>query len=134
MARVLVVEDDRPIATMIADELGSNGHQVEIANNGQEALTSLELARPDAIVLDLMMPVLNGWAFVEQYRAHTDGQTIPIVVVSAAGAVPRSMETLGVKCFFAKPFDVQVLGLCITEMTTRIALGSAGGETADAAA
>jgi DNA-binding response OmpR family regulator len=101
---------------MIADELGASGHQVEIACNGQEALVSLESSPPDAIVLDLMMPKLNGWDFVEQYRFHTGGLTIPIVVVSAAGAVPRSMETLGVKRYLAKPFAIEALERCITEV------------------
>ena len=116
MARVLVVEDDRPIATLIADELGAVGHQVVVACNGHEALLSLDLSPPDAIVLDLMMPMLNGWDFVEQYRSHTGGQTIPIVVVSAAGGVPRSMERLGVKHFLPKPFSIQLLEQCITEV------------------
>jgi CheY-like chemotaxis protein len=101
---------------MIADELGAIGHQVEVACNGQEALLRLESSPPDAIVLDLMMPLLNGWDFVEQYRSHTGGLTIPIVVVSAAGGVPRSMETLGVKHFLAKPFSIQVLERCISEV------------------
>ena len=120
MAKVLVVEDDRPIAAMIADELGASGHQVEIACNGQEALMSLESSPPDAIVLDLMMPKLNGWDFVEQYQAHTGGHPIPIVVVSAAGAVPRSMESLGVRRFLAKPFEIDALEQCITEVTATI--------------
>jgi two-component system response regulator MprA len=102
---------------MIADELGASGHQVEIACDGHEALLRLESSPPDAIVLDLMMPRLNGWDFVEQYRAHTGGQTIPIVIVSAAGAVPRSMETLGVKRFLRKPFALEALERCITEVT-----------------
>jgi two-component system response regulator MprA len=103
---------------MIAHELGASGHQVEIACDGQEALISLQSSAPDAIVLDLMMPKLSGWDFVEQYRAHTGGQTIPIVVVSAAGAVPRSMETLGVKRFLPKPFAIDALEQFITEVTS----------------
>ena len=94
MARVLVVEDDGRIADMIAVELGSREHFVDIANNGQEALTRIESARPDVIVLDVLMPVLSGWDFIEQYRNRTDGQPIPIIVLSAAGAVSRSMEAM----------------------------------------
>jgi CheY-like chemotaxis protein len=119
---------------MIADELGANGHQVEIARNGQEALMSLESSPPDAIVLDLMMPLLNGWDFVEQYHSRTGGQTIPIVVVSAAGAVPRSMEALGVKRFLRKPFALDALQRCISEVTADVALGSADGKSATAPA
>ena len=110
MARVLVVEDDRPIATMIADELGASGHRVEIACDGHEALMSLQSSPPDAIVLDLMMPKLNGWHFVEQYRAHTGGQTIPIVVVSVNPILPRSFDRFGVRrCMWESDCPFQVV-------------------------
>src|SRR5438874_1338561 len=54
--RVLIVEDDAPIASMIADELAQMGFDVVTANNGGAALAELDTARPDAIVLDLMLP------------------------------------------------------------------------------
>ena len=72
--------------------------------------------RPDAIVLDLMLPVLHGWSFVEQYLAYTGGDLIPIVVVSAAGAVTRSMEALGVRHFLPKPFDLEQLVGCLKDV------------------
>lgn len=106
MARVLVVEDNLPIATLIADELSHAGHLVDVVANGAEALESLQVDPPDAIVLDLMLPVVHGWEFIERYRGVTHGQEIPIVVVSAAGAVTRSMEALGVRRFLPKPFDI----------------------------
>ena len=118
MPRILVVEDDAPIADLISDELRARGFQAVVASNGAEALDKVAQQRPDAIVLDLMMPKLNGWDFVEQYRDHTGGQTIPIAVVSAAGAVTRSMESLGVKRFLPKPFEIDVLERCIAEVTT----------------
>ena len=58
-------------------------------------------------LLDLMMPAMNGWDFIERYTDQIEGELIPIVVVSAAGAIPRSMYALGVRQFIAKPFDVQ---------------------------
>ena len=106
MARVLVAEDDPPTATLIADELGDVGHLVDVVSNGADALESLEAYRPDVIVLDLMLPTVHGWAFIERYREVTHGQDIPIVVVSAAGAVTRSMEALGVRRYLRKPFEV----------------------------
>src|ERR1043166_5267607 len=102
MARVLVVEDDMPIATMIADELGDAGHLVDVVANGADALDSLSEYRPDVVGLDLMLPRVHGWDFVERYRDITQGEDIPIVVVSAAGAITRSMETLGVRRFLPK--------------------------------
>src|SRR5947208_1828668 len=106
MAHVLVVEDDALIRQLIEDELSESGHTIQGVADGAAALDVVAEQKPDAIVLDLMLPVVHGWDFIERYRTLTDGQEIPIVVVSAAGAVPRSLERLGVKRFFAKPFDV----------------------------
>jgi two-component system, OmpR family, phosphate regulon response regulator PhoB len=119
MPQVLVVEDDAPIASMIADELEDHGYAVQVAPDGQQALQRVARRRPDAIVLDLMLPVLHGWEFVERYREHTNGEEIPIVVVSAAGAVPRSMEALGVRHFVPKPFAPERLAACVDEVVQR---------------
>jgi DNA-binding response OmpR family regulator len=109
MARILVVEDDVPIATMIADALGAAGHLADVVANGADALDSLREYRPDVVVLDLMLPRVHGWDFVEHYRDITGGDEIPIIVVSAAGAITRSMEALGVRRFFPKPFEITAL-------------------------
>jgi DNA-binding response OmpR family regulator len=103
---VLLVEDDLPIATLMSDALTHNGYIVDAVSNGAEALDSLNAYRPDAIVLDLMLPEVHGWAFIERYTAFTNGQPLPIVVVSAAGAIPKSTYALGVRQFIPKPFDV----------------------------
>jgi DNA-binding response OmpR family regulator len=113
----LVVEDDLPLASIITYESQAEGYEVVVARNGLEALKCVEVARPDAIVLDLMMPVVSRWDFVEQYRAHVGGEVIPIVVVSAAGAVPRSIEALGVRYFLPKPFDLEILAHRVAEIT-----------------
>jgi CheY-like chemotaxis protein len=111
------VEDDPFITWMVSDELAERGYQVATANNGVEALQRVEQARPDVIVLDLMLPVMHGWEFVERYRQKTGGASLPIIVVSAAGGVPRSMETCGVQRYLRKPFDIQELARCVSEAT-----------------
>jgi two-component system, OmpR family, response regulator MprA len=116
VARVLVVEDDAPIAEMMADELSFAGHLVEVVSNGADALDSLNAYRPDAIVLDLIMPRVHGWDFIERHHRMTDGDTVPIVVVSAAGAVTRSMEEMGVRRFLPKPFDPAELVRAVEDM------------------
>ena len=116
MARILVVEDDMPIATMIADELGDLGHLVDVVADGAEALETLCEYRPDLVVLDLMLPRVHGWDFLERYRDITDGEEIPIIVVSAAGAITRSMEAMGARCFLRKPFDVAELADVVDEV------------------
>ena len=115
VARVLVIEDDAWIAWMIADDLADRGYEVSTARDGAEALRRLRPARPDAIVLDLMLPRVNGWDFVERYQERTGGRVIPIVVVSAAGAVPRLPGRKGVRNFLSKPFDVEELARAVAD-------------------
>jgi DNA-binding response OmpR family regulator len=102
--RVLVVEDDERIALLLADVLNYDGYEVDIVHDGAEALEYVRGRRPDAILLDLRLPTVHGWDFVERYRDVTEGQSIPIIVVSGAGPIPDSMYAMGVRQFIAKPF------------------------------
>ena len=106
---VLVVEDEPPIREVIADVLRERGFEVLPAANGAEALDLLDTVRPDVMVLDLLMPVMHGWAFMESYIEKTDGHPIPIVVVSVNPVLPRSFDRLGVRRVVSKPFDVDAL-------------------------
>ena len=106
---VLVVEDDESIRNVITDVLEDHGFSVTAARNGREALTTLESLMPDVMVLDLLMPVMHGWEFMESYSEKTGGEPIPIVVVSVNPALPRSFNRLGVRDFVRKPFDIDDL-------------------------
>ena len=106
---VLIVEDEEPIRDVIAEVLRDRGFQPLPAANGAEALRLLETVRPDVMVLDLLMPVMHGWAFMESYLERTDGRPIPIVVVSVNPALPRSFNRLGVRGIVPKPFDIDAL-------------------------
>jgi two-component system chemotaxis response regulator CheY len=106
---VLVVEDDASIREVIADVLEDKGFRVVPAINGSDALRQLDRERPDVMVLDLLMPVMHGWAFMESYLEKTGGSLIPIVVVSVNPALPRSYNRLGVAEVVSKPFDVDHL-------------------------
>ena len=124
MSHVLIVEDEPLIRELIADELHNHGYSVEVAQNGEEALHCLEQSRPDVIVLDLMLPVMHGWDFIERYGQRTAGGVIPIVVVSAAKAVPRSYEALGVCRFLAKPFRLDELAASVRDLVSSPASGT----------
>jgi CheY-like chemotaxis protein len=106
---VLVVEDEEAIREVITDVLEERGFEVVCTRNGAEALKFLETAMPSVVVLDLLMPVMHGWAFMEEYVERIDGSPIPIVVVSVNPALPRSYERFGVKRILAKPFDLDDL-------------------------
>jgi len=106
---VLVVEDDDSIRNVITDVLQDRGFRVVTARNGSEALEQLDFVQPRAMVLDLLMPVMHGWAFMESYAEKTGGQQIPIVVVSVNPALPRSFNRFGVRTVVGKPFDIDQL-------------------------
>jgi len=106
---VLVVEDEEAIREVITDVLEERGFGVVCTRNGAEAIQFLQKARPEVVVLDLLMPVMHGWAFMEEYVERIDGAPIPIVIVSVNPALPRSFEQFGVKRILAKPFDLDDL-------------------------
>lgn len=106
---MLVVEDDLSIRNVITDVLEDRGFRVSTAENGAEALDYLDYLQPDVVVLDLLMPVMHGWAFMESYFDKTGGQTIPLVIVSVNPALPRSFNRFGVREVVAKPFNIDDL-------------------------
>ena len=110
--RVLVVDDDPVIRSTVAELLVDEGYDVHQAGDGSEALDLLAEFVPDAIVLDLMMPVLDGWAFVDRCRSLPACAEVPIVVMSATHGLHETAERLhamGVRAVVAKPFDVDAL-------------------------
>ena len=109
---VLVVDDDDVIRDTIADALEFEGYVVRRARNGQEALGQVQAGPPRVIVLDLMMPVMDGWTFVERCRADSLCADVPIVVVSASHNLRSAASRLtakGVSAVIAKPFSLDVL-------------------------
>ena len=116
-ARVLVVEDDPDLAALEAEVLKLRGHEVEVASNGREALEAVERARPDLILLDIKMPVMNGREFADEYRRR-EPSTAPIVVVTAADDAQRRAAEVGASGWIAKPFDPDAL---VDKVTTLLA-------------
>jgi CheY-like chemotaxis protein len=109
---VLVVEDDDDIRSTLAELLSMEGYAVATAANGKQALRMASHAAPDAIVLDLMMPVMDGWGFLASYRSLPRYRDVPIVVMSAAYSLRTAAErlcNLGVRAVIAKPFDLDAL-------------------------
>jgi CheY-like chemotaxis protein len=107
--RVLVVEDDPDIRGAIADTLSYEGYSVSEAPDGVEALRRARSERPDLILLDLMMPVMDGWAFRAEQEADPSIAEIPVVVVTACQAQDDRVRALRAAAFLQKPFDIEML-------------------------
>ncbi len=108
--RVLVVDDDEDIRDSLVDFLEDHGHRAMGAANGHEALTLLaSSARPCLIILDLMMPVMDGPAFRGQQLQHPALADIPVVVVSAYKDVEDRARSLGAVRWLSKPLDLPAL-------------------------
>ena len=118
--RVLLVDDEAPLRAVVAETLRGEGYVVDEASNGADAIDRLRAARPDLVLLDLSMPVLDGHGFIEQCLAETGGVEIPIVIVSATPAMPDASHEMGVKAVLLKPFDLAVL-LAMVHRFTRAA-------------
>jgi two-component system response regulator MprA len=102
--RVLVVDDQEAIRDTLQTALDDEGYTVECAANGREALEVLARSKPCVILLDLMMPVMDGWAFCEAQRRS--GDQTPIVLLSAAGRLDEQARELCAAAFIPKPFDL----------------------------
>ncbi len=105
---VLVVDDDPDILQTLALCLSTEGYRVLTASNGQEALGLLEQNKPHALLLDLMMPVMDGWQFVAELDAR-GWRRSPLLILSADRAVQGHASKLRADAYLAKPFDLDDL-------------------------
>ncbi|MCS6782597.1 MAG: response regulator [Gloeomargarita sp. SKYBB_i_bin120] len=111
MATVLVVEDQRAQREMMAETLAKDGLEVIAAADGREALEKLKTTRPDIIVLDVVMPNMNGYELLREVRKRPELANVPVVVCSVKGEVfdKHWAQRLGSNAYVVKPFEPQVL-------------------------
>ena len=107
--RILVVEDDGDVRAAIRMVLETEVYEVVESGDGADALAKLRGgARPSLILLDLMMPGMNGWEFMDEVRVYPDLRQVPIVVVSAYGS-PDGVRSVGAADYLRKPFEPTTL-------------------------
>jgi two-component system, OmpR family, response regulator MprA len=107
--RILVVDDDRAVRESLRRSLAFNGYQVDLAADGQEALDAVTAQRPDAMVLDVMMPRIDGLEVCRRLRG--EGDELPILVLTARDAVSDRVAGLdaGADDYLPKPFALEEL-------------------------
>jgi two-component system, chemotaxis family, chemotaxis protein CheY len=112
--RVLVVDDEPDIRATVAEMLEIEGYSVDEASNGADALRAIEASPPDLILLDMRMPVLDGWGFAaELSRRDVD---IPIVVMTAARDAARWAAEIAASASLSKPFGFDDLIRTVSEV------------------
>jgi DNA-binding response OmpR family regulator len=114
---VLVVDDEPAIRTLLYGVFADAGYRVSRAANGAEALQQVRLSRPDIVVVDLMMPIMDGLEFARQCRQLDGPAELPIILLSATFDARKAslLSAMGVRAFLGKPFDISEL-LALVEL------------------
>jgi two-component system response regulator MprA len=105
---VLVVDDDPALRMMVEFVLEGAGYVVQLAADGLEALEQLRVKLPDAILLDMRMPRMDGWEFARRLRTEY-GHAVPVIVMTASEHAEKQATEIDAEDFVAKPFDVDNL-------------------------
>lgn len=112
--RVLIVDDEEFVRLLVGQILGRSGYEVDFAADGEAALARIDAQRPDLVILDLMMPGLDGWAVLESMRERPDMP--PVVVLTAHGNYEAFTRVVrgGVCGYLSKPFSLDELLLTVS--------------------
>ncbi len=121
MANILVVDDDRDVAGTIERTLQRRNHQVTVAYSGAKALELIRDQRPDLVVLDIMMPRMDGIEVCERIRSLPDTASLPILFLTARSKIEDKVEGFeaGADDYLTKPFDLRELELRVRALLRR---------------
>ncbi len=129
MANIMVVEDEKDVVTLLKFLLEKDGHKVTEAYNGLEALGKMgvDLNKktealqfiPDLILLDVMMPVMDGYSVCTKLQEMESTRSIPVIVLTAKGEMRELFDRANVAAYVNKPFDIQKLRQVIAQILER---------------
>jgi two-component system alkaline phosphatase synthesis response regulator PhoP len=121
MAKILIIEDEKPITELLEYNLKQNGYFVEIAHDGEEGLQKILDNQPDLVILDLMLPKMDGMEICRRVKGNSNTQAIPIVMLTAkTDEVDRIVGLeMGADDYVTKPFSVRELILRIKAILKR---------------
>ncbi len=119
---ILIVEDVPNVLELLEVTLRFKGYAVLTAHNGEEALETIARQRPVLIITDILMPKMDGYAFVQKLRLNLETRSIPVVFLSATYVTPEDKEfalSLGASRFMEKPIDTEDFLLTVAELVTQ---------------
>lgn len=104
MTKIAIIEDDSVISQMYRMKFESDGFDVQIANNGRDGLSLVEQFKPDIVLLDMQMPVMNGDEALRNMRKTEWGKKVPVMVLTNMGEeeAPKDMRSLGIEAYIVK--------------------------------
>lgn len=123
--KILVVDDDPFIRALLVAWLQEAGYTVATASDGQQALEQISRERPDVLLLDLMMPKLDGYSVARLVRYQEDTRHLPIIVLSADVRAPQKLNGVRVDGVLSKPFDLDEVLARISQLAPLDALNTA---------
>ena len=103
--KILVVDDEEQLALALKIRLQSQGYQVTTANNGQQAVQQVTQERPDLIILDVLMPVMDGYSCLRAINTRFGRRKIPVIMLTARDRMKDLFELEGIEDYVIKPFD-----------------------------
>lgn len=106
MSTILIAEDELSIATLLRDTLEEEGYTVVLARHGQQALDQIGAARPNLVLTDVMMPILDGPGLCRALQANPATRSIPVIIMSAVADLP-ALDGCHYVDFIKKPFELQ---------------------------
>ncbi|HEX6270819.1 MAG TPA: response regulator [Anaerolineales bacterium] len=119
---ILIVEDVPNVLELLEVTLRFKGYAVITARNGEEALQAISQQRPALIITDILMPKMDGYAFVQKLRLNPETRAIPVVFLSATYVTPEDRDfalSLGAAHFMEKPIDTEDFLLTVAELVTQ---------------
>jgi two-component system phosphate regulon response regulator PhoB len=128
--RILVVDDEPDIVALVVYHLAKAGYRVSSATAGPDALATARRERPSLVVLDLMLPGLNGFEILTQLRADANTRTIAVLMLTARKDEPDRIKglSLGADDYLTKPFSPQELVLRVAAILRRVGAAPTGGD------
>lgn len=103
--KILIADDEQQLALAVKIRLQSKGYQVRVANDGQAALELAKQDKPDLIILDVLMPVMDGYSCLRELNTRFGRGKIPIIILTARDRMKDLFELEGIEDYIVKPFD-----------------------------
>ena len=123
--KILVVDDEQQLALAVKIRLQSRGYQVTTASDGRQGLDAVEREVPDLVILDVLMPVMDGYTFLRELNTKVGRGKIPVIVLTARDRMKDLFEVEGIEDYVVKPFDYEDLLLRIDRALKRRTGGAA---------